>query len=103
MAYEYGDKGITVQCVCPGPVATDMLRDIVKDEMPPSFAKMLVPTDTLYTSTAMKTLGFSNYTTGYWKHSLLYQFGLLTVYPAMTYLGNKQTMNEQKLKKGKQQ
>ena len=30
MDYEYSGKGITVQCLCPGPVATDMVRGILK-------------------------------------------------------------------------
>ena len=28
--YEYSAKGITVQCLCPGPVATDMVSGILK-------------------------------------------------------------------------
>ena len=28
--YEYSGKGITVQCLCPGPVATDMVSGILK-------------------------------------------------------------------------
>ena len=28
--YEYSGKGITIQCLCPGPVATDMVSGILK-------------------------------------------------------------------------
>merc|ERR1712156_39434 len=57
VAYEYSDKGITVQCVCPGPVATDMLDGIFKDEVQ-DFGAM-APNVDVYTAQAMSTLGFS--------------------------------------------
>merc|ERR1712156_954280 len=57
IAYEYSDKGITVQCVCPGPVRTDMLDGIFKDEVQ-DFGAM-APNVDVYTAQAMSTLGFS--------------------------------------------
>ena len=33
LSYEYGHKGITVQCLCPGPVRTDMLHSIFKEKV----------------------------------------------------------------------
>merc|ERR1711976_780209 len=61
VAYEYSDKGITVQCLCPGPVLTDMVRDILKgDEKQP-----FIPEVKSYTATAIKTLGI--YISHHWK------------------------------------
>ena len=86
IAYEYSDKGITVQCVCPGPVRTDMLDGIFKDEVQ-DFGAM-APNVDVYTAQAMSTLGFSYHTSGYWKHGI---FSLLTSL-ALAKMGNKRLM-----------
>ena len=76
LAYEYSDKGITVQCVCPGPVLTDMLTAVAADDVNNVTTTILIPDVNVYTAQAMSTLGFSYQTTGYWKHAFWLQIGL---------------------------
>ena len=96
MAYEYSDKGITVQCMCPGPVLTDMVRDILKgDEKQP-----FIPEVKSYTATAIKTLGFTYHTTGNWIHSLMSQLGIFYS-PFLNHLSGKHNMLKQKSQKHK--
>lgn len=68
LSYECQDFGITVQCIYPGPVLTDMLTSTFEDQKGPNF---LIPTSDAYAASALRTLGFSNGTTGYWSHALL--------------------------------
>ena len=42
MAVELGSRGVTVNCVCPGPVRTGMTKDILENQKE-LFAKRLVP------------------------------------------------------------
>ena len=56
-AYEYSDKGITVQCMCPGPVGTDMITEILKGDEKQMAMLGLIPDVKTYTESAMKTLG----------------------------------------------
>ena len=71
LAYEYAQKGITIQSVCPGPVRTDMLHSIFKEKLENPGIKFFAPNVQTYTASAMRTLGFSSHTTGYWKHAIL--------------------------------
>ncbi|NXL92625.1 HSDL1 protein, partial [Alectura lathami] len=64
--YEYASKGIFVQSLTPFPIATKMI----------SFSKVasqrsfFFPSAEEYASQAVSTLGLSNRTAGYWKHSI---------------------------------
>jgi len=93
LSYECSDKGITVQCVCPGPVLTDMLEVIAKDEVNSASTKLFIPDAKTYTAQAMSTLGFSYQTTGYWKHGFWSQTGLWAI-PALTKAMNKEMMRK---------
>lgn len=66
--YECQSKGITVQCIYPGPVFTDMLTSASEDIKSTNF---LVPSTDSYAAQAIRTLGFTNCSTGYWCHSIL--------------------------------
>ena len=77
LAYECNDKGVLIQCVCPGAVFTDMLTKIIgkKDLPKPS---IFAPTPETFAKQALNTLGFSSCrTAGYWAHSLLIKSGIL--------------------------
>ena len=77
LAYEYNDKGVLIQCVCPGAVFTDMLTKIIgkKDLPKPS---IFAPTPETFAKQALNTLGFSSYRTGgYWFHALMIKSGML--------------------------
>ena len=77
LAYEYNDKGVLIQCVCPGAVFTDMLTKIIgkKDLPKPS---IFAPTPETFAKQALNTLGFSAYRTGgYWFHALMIKSGML--------------------------
>ena len=52
--YEYSGKGITVQCVCPGPVMTDMLIGIMRDGTRMRKWNPVVPNVNTYTSSAIR-------------------------------------------------
>ena len=71
LSYEYSDKGITIQCLCPGPVETDMIRGLMKGQEKEMSMSWMIPEVSKYTASAMRTLGFSFHTMGYWTHSLL--------------------------------
>ena len=77
LAYECNDKGVLIQCVCPGAVLTDMLTKVIgSKELPKHFA--FAPTPEAFAKQALNTLGFSSYrTAGYWAHSLLIKSGIL--------------------------
>ena len=77
LAYECNDKGVLIQCVCPGAVFTDMLTKIIgSKELPKPSA--FAPTPEAFAKQALNTLGFSSYRTGgYWAHSLLIKSGIL--------------------------
>jgi len=77
LAYECNDKGVLIQCVCPGAVFTDMLTKIIgSKELPEPSA--FAPTPKVFAKQALNTLGFSSYrTAGYWAHSLLIKSGIL--------------------------
>ena len=62
---EYASKNITIQCLTPGAVNTDMLSLVDTD-----VNAVGIPSPDAYASSALKTLGFSNYTCGHWMHSL---------------------------------
>ena len=77
LAYECNDKGVLIQCVCPGAVFTDMLTKIIgkKDLPKPS---IFAPTPETFAKQALNTLGFSAYRTGgYWFHALMIKSGML--------------------------
>lgn len=63
LAAEYEDQGIVVQCIKPGPVSTKML---VIEDVP-----LLTPKADVYVASALKTVGFSSYATGYFSHSVM--------------------------------
>uniref|UniRef100_A0A6G1S9V7 Estradiol 17-beta-dehydrogenase 12 n=1 Tax=Aceria tosichella TaxID=561515 RepID=A0A6G1S9V7_9ACAR len=66
IGYEYAKKGITVQSVLPGFVATKMSK-IRK-------AYWMAPTPENYVKSQLKTVGLDDQTTGYWSHELQYYF-----------------------------
>lgn len=63
LATEYKKRGIIVQSVLPGPVATNMSKIKKPTWMAPSAKK--------FVSSAIKTLGVADHTTGYYPHSIL--------------------------------
>ncbi|XP_066997219.1 very-long-chain 3-oxoacyl-CoA reductase [Anabrus simplex] len=63
LAYEYGNRGIIVQCLVPGYVATKMSRISKPTWMAPS------PED--YVESALSSTGLEGITTGYFPHTLL--------------------------------
>ena len=77
----------------PGPVLTDMLEVIAKDEINNASTKLFIPDANTYTAQAMSTLGFSYQTTGYWKHGFWSQTGLWAI-PALTKAMNKEMMRK---------
>lgn len=64
IAYEYAKKGITIQSVLPGFVATKMSK-IRK-------AYWMAPTPEDYVKSQLKTVGLDGQTTGYWSHEIQY-------------------------------
>ncbi|XP_064635582.1 inactive hydroxysteroid dehydrogenase-like protein 1 isoform X1 [Lineus longissimus] len=64
--YEYKDKGITVQCLMPFYVATRM-TSYSKSLSNPS---LLIPSASAYARNALRTLGYSTRTSGYWPHTI---------------------------------
>lgn len=68
LSYECQDAGITVQCIYPGPVLTDMLTSTFEDQKDANF---FIPSSDAYAASALRTLGFTNGSTGYWSHALL--------------------------------
>ena len=77
---EYASKNITIQCLVPGAVNTDMLSMIDNDQVTPG-----VPSPDAYASSALRTLGFSNYTCGHWLHSLQSTLFLEQVSPFIVF------------------
>lgn len=63
LATEYNKRGIIVQSVLPGPVATNMSK--IKK---PTW---MAPSPKTYVNSAIKTLGVAQHTTGYYPHSIL--------------------------------
>ena len=72
---EYSSKNITIQTVCPSYVCTSMTSFSSILNKPSIF----VPSPENFTSSAIRTLGFSDYTTGFWSH------GIQTLLP-LTYM-----------------
>ena len=101
MAYEYSDKGITVQCLCPGPVATDIIKGIFKGQEKEGLFHLPIPEVQSYTATAMKTLGFTYHTTGNLRHALMYQLGWMCTNTSLLKMSNKYNMSKQKSQKNK--
>ena len=60
---EYEHQGIIIQSVLPGPVATKMTN--IKN------GNLFATEPKSYVSSAIKTVGFAEYTTGYFPHSLM--------------------------------
>ncbi|XP_015520124.1 very-long-chain 3-oxoacyl-CoA reductase [Neodiprion pinetum] len=63
LAVEAAPRGVTVQCVLPGPVATKMSKIRRSTWMAPSAEK--------FVESLLKTVGIESRTTGYFPHSLL--------------------------------
>ena len=63
---EYSSQGIAIQTLYPAGTYTGMLSNTFKDVKPGIF----IPQTDQYVANAIKTLGFSSSTTGYWPHSL---------------------------------
>lgn len=63
LSYEYGKKGITIQCLVPGYVATKMSK--IKR------STWMAPTPEQYVESALSSTGIEPITTGYFPHSLL--------------------------------
>lgn len=70
---EYERKGITVQCVHPGPVVSNMSRDLLPEKLP----KFLAPEADIFVGSCMKRLGTCSVTAGYWAHDLIWTLPLL--------------------------
>jgi len=66
LATEYGKKGIIVQSVLPGFVATNMSKIRKPTWMAPSADR--------YVASALKTIGISRHTTGYYPHAIMQLF-----------------------------
>ena len=64
LAAEYKDKGITIQTICPGGVDTGMISFWTAKEK----SNIFVPPPEKYAASCVRTLGFSNFTCGYWAH-----------------------------------
>ena len=71
-----------------------------KGEEKTPVSQFFIPNVNLYTTAAMRTLGFSSHTTGYWKHAMCYLMGQYTN-PGVTFLANKFLHGKQKLEKEK--
>ena len=65
---EYARKGITVQCVHPGFVVSNMSRDLIPDNLP----GFLAPEADKFVRSCLGRLGISTVTAGYWAHDLLW-------------------------------
>jgi 17beta-estradiol 17-dehydrogenase / very-long-chain 3-oxoacyl-CoA reductase len=63
LSVEYAKKGIIVQSVLPGPVATNMSK--IKK------STWMATTPQRFVDSALKTVGIACHTTGYYPHSLL--------------------------------
>lgn len=68
---EYGHRGITIQSVLPGFVATNMTK--MKK------GSFMAPLPKQFVESALRTVGFADHTTGYLPHSIL-QFSAQLVY-----------------------
>ncbi|CAG9855521.1 unnamed protein product [Phyllotreta striolata] len=63
LGYEYHKFGVTVQCILPGYVATNM--SMIRN------ATWMAPSPLTYVKEAVRTIGIKEETTGYYPHSLL--------------------------------
>jgi 17beta-estradiol 17-dehydrogenase / very-long-chain 3-oxoacyl-CoA reductase len=63
LEYEYGRKGITVQCIMPGYVVSNMSKI--------RRANMMAPMPDKFVASALSRLGIESRTTGYWFHDLM--------------------------------
>ena len=66
LRYEYEPKGIVIQTICPSYVCTEMTSFSENLSRPSLF----VPSPEAFVRSAIKTLGYTNYTTGFWTHGL---------------------------------
>lgn len=65
---EYARKGITVQCVHPGFVVSNMSRDLIPDDLP----GFLAPEADKFVKSCLGRLGKYTVTAGYWAHDLIW-------------------------------
>ena len=65
---EYARKGITVQCIHPGFVVSNMSRDLIPDNMP----AFMAPEADKFVRSCLGRLGISSVTAGYWAHDLIW-------------------------------
>jgi 17beta-estradiol 17-dehydrogenase / very-long-chain 3-oxoacyl-CoA reductase len=70
LSAEYKKQGIIVQSLIPGPVAMTNMSKINK-------TSALIPSPKDFVSSALRTVGFSEVTTGFWSHSTLKIFSEL--------------------------
>ena len=63
---EYGPKGITVQCILPGHVVSNMSKI--------RRSSINVPTPDIFVRSALSRLGIDARTTGYWAHDVMLWF-----------------------------
>lgn len=63
LSYEYGRKGVTVQCILPGYVVSNMSKI--------RRANLMAPMPDAFVASALSRLGIESRTTGYWSHDLL--------------------------------
>lgn len=63
LQFEYGRRGLTVQCILPGLVATNMSKV--------RHASWMAPTPEQFVESALKRVGILQRTPGYYPHSLM--------------------------------
>lgn len=86
LASEYSEYGITVQTVSPMYVCTDM----VAFSSALNKASLFVPSPETFTAQAIRTLGFSSSTTGFWSHGLqVTTMGLFSDFPIKIWISKK--------------
>jgi len=85
--YEYSSKGIFVQTLSPCYIATSLVK-FSEELSTPSFA---IPTTDKFVDSAIRTIGYSSRTTGYWFHGLL--FSMLNSFPDWVWLNTSAFMH----------
>ena len=66
LAGEYEHQGIIIQSVMPGPVVTNLIQSIKLGQ-----GTILAPSAEKFVKSAIKTVGISKSTNGYWPHTIL--------------------------------
>ena len=91
---EYTKKGITVQCIHPGLVKSNMSQYLIPDDLP----GFLAPDSDKFVRSCMARLGISIVTSGYWAHDLIWVLPPLIVPGSVLASTAYQIMSEQREK-----